>query len=48
MPAMSRVAKRCTPAGGRIRALHDARYGAFLALQQTARDIRTEMAPLLG
>lgn len=48
MPAMSRVAKRCTPAGGRIRALHDARYGAFLALQQTARDIRTDMAPLLG
>ncbi|PJE29402.1 Ribulokinase [Pseudooceanicola marinus] len=40
MPAMSRIAATCQPAGGAIAALHGARNDAFLALQRTARDIR--------
>lgn len=42
MPAMSRVAATCTPdpATG---ALHATRYRAFLALQDTARNIRRQM-----
>ena len=43
MPAMSRVAMRCSPASGALRQLHDARYGAFRTLQDTARNIRTDM-----
>ncbi|MBT9385040.1 FGGY-family carbohydrate kinase [Pseudooceanicola sp. CBS1P-1] len=39
MPALSRVATLCQPDTG-LKALHDARYRAFLALQSTARDIR--------
>ncbi|MDB6452981.1 FGGY-family carbohydrate kinase [Falsirhodobacter sp. 20TX0035] len=40
MPAMSRVATRCEPAGGATKRMHDARYHAFLTLQATARDLR--------
>lgn len=40
MPAMSRVAASCTPAGGPIAGIHDARFDAFLTLQKTARDLR--------
>ena len=39
MPAMSRIATRCTPDPA-TRALHDARHAAFLTLQRTAREIR--------
>ncbi len=39
MPAMSHVGARCEPDSG-VRALHDARYSAFLRLQETARSIR--------
>ncbi len=47
MPAMSRVATRCHPAGGLNRRLHDNRYQAFLALQRTAREIRQTTMALL-
>lgn len=43
MPAMSRVAARCAPDPA-SRALQDARYAAFLALQSTAREIRNAAA----
>lgn len=43
MPAMSRVALRCEPEP-ELRALHEARYRAFLALQDTARAIRDDGA----
>ena len=43
MPAMSRVAARCAPDPA-SRALQDARYDAFLALQRTAREIRNAAA----
>ncbi len=47
MPAMSRVATTFRPVAGR-RALHDARYAAFLLLQKTARDIRAATASHLN
>ncbi|MFS4437406.1 FGGY-family carbohydrate kinase [Paracoccaceae bacterium GXU_MW_L88] len=40
MPAMSRISKVYTPATGSTRVRHDARFAAFLALQETARSIR--------
>ncbi|KAF1048471.1 MAG: Ribulokinase [Herbaspirillum frisingense] len=48
MPAMSRVAGRSTPATGSVRALHEARYRAFLATQRLAREVRDAIAPLLA
>lgn len=48
MPAMSAVAGRCEPAMGNIRALHDARYQAFLKIQTLARVVRGDMEPLLA
>jgi D-ribulokinase len=48
MPAMSSVAGRSEPATGVIRALHDARYQAFLKTQTLARGIRTDIEPLLA
>ncbi|RJL21809.1 FGGY-family carbohydrate kinase [Paracoccus siganidrum] len=45
MPAMSRIKASCAPDPA-SRALQDARFDAFLALQATARDIRKAMAPL--
>ena len=45
MPAMSRIATRCAPDPA-SRARQDARHAAFLALQSTARQIRTAMAAL--
>ncbi|MDE1157279.1 MAG: FGGY-family carbohydrate kinase [Neorhizobium sp.] len=48
MPAMSAVAGRATPADGPIRALHEARYQAFLKLQALARELRHELAPLIA
>ena len=45
MPAMSRIATRCTPDPGAAD-VHAVRYAAFLSLQQTARDIRAAMAAL--
>ncbi len=47
MPAMSRVAGRNEPASGRVRALHEARYQAFIKSQQLAREVRESLAPLL-
>ncbi|WP_019997603.1 FGGY-family carbohydrate kinase [Aureimonas ureilytica] len=43
MPAMARVGLHCEPDPG-ARALHEARYRAFLALQGTARAIREDCA----
>ena len=43
MGAMSRVAQTFEPARGKLRALHDARYHAFVTLQDTARQIRARM-----
>lgn len=43
MPALSRVATRCTPAGGQTQALHAARYAAFLSFQSLARETRAAM-----
>lgn len=43
MAALSSVETTHQPATGAIRTLHDARYGAFLKLQQVARDIRGDM-----
>ncbi|RJL00932.1 ribulokinase [Paracoccus aestuarii] len=43
MPAMSRVARTHDPATGRTRALHEARFAAFVTLQDTARQIRARM-----
>ncbi|RVC92846.1 ribulokinase, partial [Mesorhizobium sp. M2A.F.Ca.ET.029.05.1.1] len=40
MPAMSRLGEVFTPASGDIRAWHDRRYEAFLALQAVGRSIR--------
>ncbi|TGQ96164.1 ribulokinase, partial [Mesorhizobium sp. M4B.F.Ca.ET.200.01.1.1] len=40
MPAMSRLGDVFTPASGDIRAWHDRRYEAFLALQAVGRSIR--------
>lgn len=48
MPAMSSVAGRCEPAGGRARILHEVRYQAFLKLQALAREVRHDMEPLLA
>lgn len=48
MPAMSSVAGRSEPADGAIRALHQARYEAFLKSQQLARAVRDSLAPLLA
>ncbi len=47
MPAMSRVATTCPP-DARLQPLQEARYAAFLKLQQTAREIRHSMAGLSG
>lgn len=47
MPAMSRIATSCAPDPG-CRAEQDARYAAFLSLQQAARDIRQSMAAFTG
>ncbi|WP_313617606.1 FGGY family pentulose kinase, partial [Agrobacterium sp.] len=47
MPAMSAVAGRSEPATGKVRALHEARYRAFLRIQTLARDLRTDLEPLL-
>lgn len=40
MPDMSRVETRYSPASGSIRRVHEARFDAFLTLQQAARAIR--------
>ncbi|MNL71195.1 ribulokinase [compost metagenome] len=48
MPAMSTVAGRSEPAGGKVRALHEARYQAFLKIQTLARDVRKDIEPLLS
>jgi D-ribulokinase len=40
MPAMSRLGDVFTPATGAMRAWHDKRYEAFLALQAVGRTIR--------
>jgi D-ribulokinase len=48
MPAMSTVAGRSEPAAGPIRALHEARYRAFLKIQTLARDVRNDIEPLLA
>lgn len=47
MPAMSTVALRSEPAFGPVRALHDARYRAFLKIQALAREVRNDIEPLL-
>ncbi|WP_343312835.1 FGGY-family carbohydrate kinase [Brucella sp. BE17] len=47
MGAMSRVGTQCLPQAD-IRAVHDARYKAFLTLQHSARDIRQSMAQALS
>ncbi|TCQ98210.1 D-ribulokinase [Neorhizobium sp. JUb45] len=47
MPAMSSVAGRSEPADGAVRALHEARYRAFLKTQTLAREMRDEIEPLL-
>ena len=46
MTAMSRVATRSTPSGGRTALLHGARYDTFLAFQTLARESRARMAAL--
>lgn len=43
MQAMSRVARTFQPAEGALRDLHDARFRAFVTLQDTARRIRADM-----
>lgn len=43
MPALSRVATRCTPAAGQTQAIHAARYAAFLSFQSLARETRAAM-----
>jgi D-ribulokinase len=48
MPAMSAVSGRCEPAAGAIRALHEARYEAFLKLQSLAREAQENVEPLLA
>jgi D-ribulokinase len=48
MPAMSTVAGRSEPASGTVRALHEARYRAFLKIQTLARDVRNDIEPLLA
>jgi D-ribulokinase len=40
MPAMSRLGDVFTPATGDVRAWHDKRYEAFLALQAVGRSLR--------
>jgi D-ribulokinase len=47
MPAMSTVAGRSEPAGDAARALHEARYQAFLKIQTLAREVRKNIEPLL-
>ena len=47
MTAMSTVAGRSEPASGPVRALHDARYRAFLKIQALAREVRNDIEPLL-
>jgi D-ribulokinase len=47
MPAMSTVAGRSKPATGKVRALHEARYQAFLKIQTLAREVRKDIEPLL-
>lgn len=47
MPVMSRVRNRHLPADT-VRALHDARFAAFLTLQRAARDIRHQIAGALA
>ena len=46
MAAMSRVATRSTPSGGRTATFHAARYDTFLAFQTLARESRARMAAL--
>lgn len=46
MPAMSRIAASCAPDPA-MRGLQDARYAAFLTLQQSAREIRASIAAAL-
>ncbi|UHS59127.1 FGGY-family carbohydrate kinase [Agrobacterium vaccinii] len=46
MTTMSRVKMRCDPDEA-VRVLHDTRYAAFIALQNTARDIRKSMDDVL-
>ena len=41
MTAMSRIGRLYQPAGGAIADLHEARFGAFSALQKVAREVRT-------
>jgi D-ribulokinase len=48
MTSMSEVSGRCEPAIGAIRALHEARYRAFLKIQTLARDVRRDMEPMLA
>jgi D-ribulokinase len=47
MPGMSTVAGRSEPASGPVRALHEARYQAFLKIQSLAREVRNDIEPLL-
>ncbi|MEB2847336.1 ribulokinase [Rhizobiales bacterium RZME27] len=48
MPAMSSVAGRNEPTAGAVRALHEARYQAFLKTQKLAREMRENIEPLLA
>jgi D-ribulokinase len=47
MPAMSTVAGRSEPVRDAARALHEARYQAFLRIQTLAREVRKDIEPLL-
>ena len=47
MPAMSTVAGRSEPVPDAARALHEARYQAFLRIQTLAREVRKDIEPLL-
>ncbi len=47
MPAMSSVSGRSEPASGSVRTLHEARYKAFLKIQEIAREVRDDIEPLL-
>jgi D-ribulokinase len=44
MRAMSHVDTRCAPASGEIARIHEARFNAFLTLQDTAKSLRQTMA----
>ncbi len=48
MPAMSSLAGRSEPASGPVHALHEARYKAFLKIQNLAREVRDDIEPLLS